>query len=143
MGKRGPKPTTEAERWLRGSRTSTKPSPPVNGQRRKKAPQARYRTPPAPPYLNQHGKRCWSVLHKELAARGLLEAVDVFSIEQAAFAFQTWRAAAETIAEEGATVQGDRWKDAIKKNPAWQVAREAGEQFTRLSDRFGLSPQAR
>ena len=143
MGKRGPRPTTEAERWLRGSRTTTKPAP-ANGRRtRKKATQARYRTPSAPDYLDEHGRRCWSIMHKELAARGLLEAVDVFSLEQCAFAFQTWRAAAEELTSTGATVPGDRWKEARKKSPAWQIAREAFEQFTKLSDRFGLSPQSR
>ena len=126
---------TAEERWLHGAQSGPRPKArasqmTIDGKR--------IRVPAPPAHLSEHGVKMWRALYRELYAADLIAKVDMMSFEMLIGSYDTWRQAQDAIAAHGVLVEDGR--GGLRKSPMLQVARDSATTFTRLADRFGLTP---
>lgn len=127
---------TAQERWLRGydkKRPAPRPTTVTVGGEK-------IRVPAPPKHLSEHGRKAWRQLFKELYALDLVCETDMQAFEILVGSYDVWRLAQDAIAEHGVLVEDGR--GGLRKSPALQVARDAATTFTRLADKFGITPKA-
>ena len=94
-----------------------------------------------PEWLGEYGKQ----FHKRVAPRlvklGLLTEIDGGAFEMLCASYHTARETRDLLDKEGLTV-GDERK-LSRKNPLWQIHREAMRQFFQMAGEFGLQPTGR
>jgi P27 family predicted phage terminase small subunit len=112
------------------------PKPKSNGT----APEATLeRVPPAPDTLGADGRKLWKALYRPLIEAGVMVPDDRYALELLCGYYDIWRAAQRSINEQGVLIDGQR---GLVKNPALQIAREAGHGLRAMLAEFGLTPQS-
>lgn len=103
-----------------------------------------------PDWLGDAAKDVWCRLAPDLIAKGVLTTWDVDSFATLCAAVVVNRQALENINENGTscTTPVREMSDGtviydLRKNPAWQVARESTVIIVTLGGRFGLNPSDR
>lgn len=134
MGKRGPKPRPTNLRILYGERKDR-----IN--KHEPALEAAAKPPRAPEHLGPIARREWNRVVKQLWEKGLLTHVDRHLLEAYASFYEDWRNAADLI-KRALLMPGMRGGD-IKKNPAWQIKRDAHERLLAAARELGMTPSAR
>lgn len=94
-----------------------------------------------PELLPEDGKAFWSEVVPQLASIGMIDRVDVVSLELLATQYARIRQSQRVIAEEGHFALGSAGQ--IKEHPALKIERESIVVFSRLAESFGLNPTAR
>ena len=94
-----------------------------------------------PEHLPEDGKEFWREVVPQLASIGMIDRVDVVSLELMATMFARIRQARRVIAEDGHFSLGAAGQ--IKEHPALKIERESIVVFSRLAESFGLNPTAR
>lgn len=93
----------------------------------------------APSHLTPLQQDVWLEIARLLET--LVRESDVPMVEMAAVAYAGYREAQKMIDQEGIIFVDAN--DNLKEHPAVRVAQRYMEQFTKISDRFGLTPTAR
>ncbi|WNV89027.1 phage terminase small subunit P27 family [Umezawaea sp. Da 62-37] len=103
-----------------------------------------------PDWLDDRSLEVWHRLAPDLMAKGVLTSWDVDAFAQLCAVVVITKDALRNIAENGAscTTVARELSDgtliyALRKNPAWQIAREAMGLMVSLGGRFGLNPSDR
>ena len=94
-----------------------------------------------PAHLPLDAKEFWRDSVARLVAVGIIDRVDLPTLELLAVQFARARQAGRVIASEGHFALGAACQ--IRPHPALAIEREATAQFARLSELFGLNPVAR
>jgi P27 family predicted phage terminase small subunit len=104
----------------------------------------------APEWLDADALEVWDRLAPDLKSKGVLTAWDVDAFAQLCSVVAIARKALADIAENGATcttvvreLSDGTLLYALRKNPAWQIARESMGLVVTLGGRFGLNPSDR
>jgi P27 family predicted phage terminase small subunit len=104
----------------------------------------------APEWLDDEALEVWNRLAPDLKRKGVLTAWDVDAFAQLCSVVVVARKAQEDLAKNGATcttvvreLSDGTLLYALRKNPAWQVARESVGLLVTLGGRFGLNPSDR
>jgi phage terminase small subunit len=87
MGVRGPAPTRDNVRLLKGNGKDRD----VAGRKVGRQPKAAAAVPPMPDELGEHGERIWNHVTPELARMGILGSVDLGTLETYCRAYQAMR----------------------------------------------------
>ena len=103
-----------------------------------------------PAWLGEQALEVWNRLAPDLEAKGVLTAWDVDAFAQLCSAIIVAQDALQDIAENGTSCKtivrelsdGTLIYD-LRKNPAWQIARESMGLMVSLGGRFGLNPSDR
>ena len=125
MGKRGPKPTPTAVLSLRGSWLAKKRGDDVTPARLEA-------TPPAPARLPEDAARIWNATAPEMAATGVLTALDLGAFERKCRTEALWRRQARQVEES----------DEICARAVRTLAK-LDEALSRMEKNFGLTPADR
>jgi P27 family predicted phage terminase small subunit len=104
----------------------------------------------APDWLDEDALEVWERLAPDLEAKGVLTPWDVDAFAQLCSTIVVARVALQDIAENGTNCKtivrelsdGTLIYD-LRKNPAWQIARESMGLMVSLGGRFGLNPSDR
>lgn len=103
-----------------------------------------------PAWLSARARRVWDSLAPDLAAKGVLTAWDVHAFADFCAAVPINQDAMSDVAQNGAscTTVVRELPDGslvyeLRRNPAWQVARESSALITTVGGRFGLTPSDR
>lgn len=103
-----------------------------------------------PEWLDAAAVEVWNRLAPDLKVKGVLTAWDVDAFAQLCSTVVVAREALADIAKNGATcttvvreLSDGTLIYALRKNPAWQIAREAMGLMVSLGGRFGLNPSDR
>lgn len=83
----------------------------------------------------------WNRVVPELDELGILSVLDRAVLARYCLAWSQWRQLAKTLEAEGMIV--DDARGSTKKNPAWQMFREAGTMLDAAAASCGLSPASR
>lgn len=131
---RGPLPKTTAEqKFMRGY------GPKPGSSNASSASASRLtRVPPAPEGLGPKGKKLWKTLYRELADADMLATTDLASFELMIRAYDAAQQAYGELATTGVVIEG--YKEASRKAPAMQAARDFTALYIRLAAQFGLTP---
>ena len=126
---------TAEERWLKGVDNGPRPkarasTATVDGEE--------IRIPRPPSYLSDNGRKTWRKLYRELYSNDLLAAADMQAFEMLIGSYDIWRQASDAVAAHGVLVEDGR--GGLRKNPALQVQRDSATTFTRIADRFAITP---
>lgn len=104
----------------------------------------------APEWLNDRALAIWDRLAPDLQAKGVLTAWDVDAFAQLCATVIVAQDALQDIAENGTScttlvreLSDGTMLYELRKNPAWQVARESMGLMVTLGGRFGLNPSDR
>lgn len=136
MGKRGPHAMPDNVRALRG--THPERSQEATGRKTVKLPPA---APSPPESLKGEGLREWKRIVPDLDQRGLLAKVDRAVLVEYCTAWANSRDAQAILEQEGLIVEdgdGD-----FRKNPAWQIWREATALTAALAKELLITPSSR
>lgn len=103
---------------------------------------------PAPDWLcSVRGAReAWDQIADELAGIGLLTVIDRTSLEALCVSYAIWRDAISDCEENGYTITQERTHGGGPvrvKNPSFVIAKEALQDFVRISAKFGMTPSDR
>lgn len=144
MGKRGPAPLPTNVKLLHG--VDKKNPSRINRSEPKPAP---IDVVP-PPWLRPEAAKVWARLAPDLIAKGVLTAWDVDSFADLCNLIVVNQQAMEDVLAHGVkcTTPVRELADGtviydLRRNPAWQVARESTTLITTLGGRFGLNPSDR
>lgn len=131
MGARGPLPQQDNVRFLKGN----------PGKRTSPATVKAKPAIPAPPtWIDREAKAEWQRITGELNELGLIARIDRAVLTLHCRTWSMWVRADRQLADEDLVVLGE--KD-MRKNPLWQVWREAGAQCLTLCKELGCAPGAR
>lgn len=141
MGKRGVAPKPTALKMLEGGRADrinrNEPQPPADAV-------------VAPDWLSVDARAVWDRLAPSLEAKGVLKSWDVDSFATLCCVVVESRDAHVDLAANGnrVTVVERELADGTiiyseRKNPNWQIAKEAAGMIVSLGGRFGLNPSDR
>lgn len=141
MGKRGIPPRPTALKVLHGEK-------PYRVNQDEPKPDDAEVVPPA--WLSDQALEVWHRLAPDLEAKGVLTAWDVDAFAQLCASIIVAQDALQDIAENGTNCKtivrelsdGTLIYD-LRKNPAWQIARESMGLMVSLGGRFGLNPSDR
>lgn len=128
---RGPLPASPAKTWLRGAG----PKPATTKPATVRAP---VKTPRAPAGMGAHGRKLWAQLYPELMNAEMLTASDMAAFELLCHAYDIAKTAFLAAVAEGVIISDGRGQS--RKHPGLQVARDFATVFTRLAEKFGLTP---
>lgn len=135
MGKRGPAPLPTAVKRLRGNPGKRTLS---NGEPR---PATADRTPGAPRWLSEEGRKAWRKIAPILHGAQLLTDADVMGLGMLCEAFALFMDARDTVAVEGLFIQSER--GGVYQHPAVGVMNRARADLLRWAVQFGMTPSAR
>jgi len=144
VGKRGPAPAPTPLKLLRGVDKKN----PSRINKSDPQPAAGEVTPPA--WLPERARKVWTRLAPDLKRKGVLTPWDVDAFADLCALIVINAEALADVDENGAscttlvgvTRDGTEVYD-LKRNPAWQVARESTALIVTLGGRFGLNPSDR
>ena len=94
-----------------------------------------------PRWLSPDAKKAWRYLAPRLG--GVLRETDLPALALLCAHFGVALAAAEALGRDGPLVKDPERSGVLRKNPAAQLLRDAGDAFVTLATRFGLTPQDR
>lgn len=111
----------------------------------KSEPTPRTGTPERPAALDATAAAAWDSIAPELEAMGVLTLADAAALEALCTAFADWRAACETIREQGATyeTQSPKGDLMLRPHPAQAQKSDADKRLRAWLAEFGLTPAAR
>ncbi len=132
MGKRGPLPKSNVVQLKRGMARS---------DRVRRAPRAVASAPSPPSYLKGEALSEWRRITPELERMGILSHLDRAILTAYCSSWSKYVALGRRLDTEGEVVAGHR--GVARKNPAWQIYRDASTLCITLAKELGLSPASR
>jgi|SRR6185437_4151593 len=136
-----PKKTTNATKKLIGSDLPGRLKPEIDGAPVSAVPSEG---------LDDIAKAEWQRITKELAANGLITALDSAMLAGYCLNFSRWKRAEAAIAHEGEVIYVqtfDTHKNPVSekpmRNPQLQISESAQRLMSRFADQLGLSPAGR
>jgi P27 family predicted phage terminase small subunit len=98
------------------------------------------KTPSAPAFLSDEGKKAWRRLAPTLHRRGVLTDWDIDALAITVELLRMHREATELL-DAGMIVPGRT--GGLVTNPAWRIVRDTAALFRSYAQEFGLTPSAR
>lgn len=94
-----------------------------------------------PDWIGDYGQQFWKRVAPMLIKLGLLTEIDEGAFEMLCASYDRARETQNLLTEQGLTVEDER--KLPRKNPLWQIHREATRQFFTMAHEFGLQPSGR
>lgn len=140
MGQRGPPPTPTALKILRGNPGNRPILPDIFEPVRE--------CPDCPPHITGRAREHWDYITEQLNRYGMLAKTDMGQLAALCTVWARYVEAEEMIAMAAAQAPMSKgWLQkgdgGMKVAPWLRVSRDAIDQYTRLSQKFGLSPTDR
>lgn len=132
MGVPGRKPKPTRLKVIEGNRGKR----PIKKDEPKPPPAA----PTPPSWLGREAKAEWRRVVPELDRLGMISLIDRAALVAYCETWETYVAAVRAARKDGVLVQGER---GMVKNPAQQIARDAGAALRSWCEQFGFTPSAR
>ena len=97
--------------------------------------------PPAPDHLNDEAKAEWARVGEDLAALGLVTAIDRAVLAAYCVAWARWVDAEEKLLEFGPVVKATN--GSVSPSPYLSISNKAQEQMLKTAVEFGMTPSSR
>ena len=94
-----------------------------------------------PSWLKGDGRRLFKAVSPTLERQGVLTEMDLYSFAELCSLYGKIRLLEKQLADQGEVIPDE--KGSLKKNPASTLAKQYRDQFIKLADQFGLTPESR